>query len=60
MARVEVKVKPEMIRWALERAARRAEDLHERFPKLAAWEEGLVCPTLKQLEDFVLRRLVSP
>ncbi|MDI3500189.1 MAG: hypothetical protein PWP50_1233 [Synergistaceae bacterium] len=52
MARVEVKVKPEMIRWALERSARRAEDLHERFPKLAAWEEGLVCPTLKQLEDF--------
>jgi Zn-dependent peptidase ImmA (M78 family) len=52
MARVEVKVKPEMIRWALERAARRAEDLHERFPKLAAWEEGLACPTLKQLEDF--------
>ena len=47
-----VSVKPELLRWAYERADLRHKDLIKRFPKLRAWESGDVKPTLKQLEDF--------
>ena len=47
-----VQVEPELLRWACERSGRGLEALHERFPKLAAWEQGAVQPTLKQLEHF--------
>ena len=47
-----VSVRPEMIRWARERAGLRVEDLLSSFPKLKAWELGEVQPTLRQLEDF--------
>ncbi|HXF91833.1 MAG TPA: ImmA/IrrE family metallo-endopeptidase [Nitrospiraceae bacterium] len=47
-----VVVKPELLRWARERAGRRAENLSGKFPKLPAWEAGEVRPTLKQLEQF--------
>ena len=47
-----VPVRPEMIRWARERAGLRVEDLLSSFPKLKAWELGEVQPTLRQLEDF--------
>lgn len=50
MSRVEVK--PELLRWARERAGLSAEVLARRFPKLDAWERGEAWPTLKQLEDF--------
>lgn len=45
-------IKPELLSWARERARLEADDLSDRFPKLAAWEEGTLKPTLKQVEDF--------
>ena len=42
-----VPVKPELLRWAYS-----IEDLTNRFKKLADWESGKICPTLKQLEAF--------
>jgi transcriptional regulator with XRE-family HTH domain len=50
MARVPVK--PELIRWARERAGLGVRDLARRFPKLREWEEGQTKPTLRQLEDY--------
>ena len=47
-----VVVKPEMLRWARERAGHTAASLHRRFPKLELWEKGEARPTLKQLENF--------
>lgn len=47
-----VAVKPELLRWARERAGRSAESLLGRFPKLGLWESGEALPTLKQLEGF--------
>lgn len=47
-----VDVKPDLLRWARERAGLQVEDLDRRFTKLTAWESGEVSPTFKQLEDF--------
>ncbi|MEX2582458.1 MAG: ImmA/IrrE family metallo-endopeptidase [Gemmatimonadota bacterium] len=47
-----VEVKPELLRWARERAGLGVDALARRFPKLPAWESGEVHPTLKQLEGF--------
>jgi transcriptional regulator with XRE-family HTH domain len=47
-----VTVKPEILRWARERAARSVESLRGRFPKYELWERGEAAPTLKQLEAF--------
>lgn len=47
-----VDVRPEMLRWARERADASLADLRSRFPKLEAWERGESRPTLKQLESF--------
>lgn len=47
-----VAIKPEMLRWARERADLDVLDLETRFPKLSVWEEGKSHPTLKQLEAF--------
>ncbi len=52
---VRVPVKPELLRWARERAGLRVEDLRRAFPKLEAWEQGETQPTLRQLEDFARR-----
>lgn len=49
---IRVEVKPEVLRWARERAAMDASALIQRFPRLPAWERGQVRPTLKQLESF--------
>ncbi len=46
-------VRPELLRWARERAGiHDADDLVGRFPRLGEWESGDVQPTLKQLEAF--------
>lgn len=45
-------VKPEMLRWAIERARMSPEDLSARFKKLEEWLQGEVQPTLKQLDAF--------
>ncbi len=47
-----VEIKPELLVWACERGGRGLESFSGRFPKLAAWVEGEVKPTLKQLEHF--------
>ena len=47
-----VLVKPELLRWARERASRSIISLTKRFPKLELWEQGEMSPTLKQLEGF--------
>src|SRR3989441_5810491 len=49
---IRVEIKPELLSWARERAGLDADALAHRFPKLDAWEEGPVKPTLKQIEDF--------
>ncbi|MFQ5505192.1 MAG: ImmA/IrrE family metallo-endopeptidase [Planctomycetota bacterium] len=49
---IRVKVRPELLRWARERAGFSAAMLLRRFPKLEAWERGEARPTLKQLESF--------
>ncbi len=52
-----VEVKPELLQWACNRSGRSrlgptAENLEKKFPKLEAWKQGKVQPTLKQLEAF--------
>ena len=51
MAAVRVDVKPELLRWACERAGEGGAALRERF-NLDAWMRGETRPTLNQLEDF--------
>ena len=47
-----VTVDPSLIRWARERAGLEWFDLVARFPKIEAWEDGSIQPTLRQLEQF--------
>ncbi|MCF7838326.1 MAG: XRE family transcriptional regulator [Candidatus Marinimicrobia bacterium] len=47
-----VKVKPELLRWAYERAGWSRAAAAEHIPALPAWEQGTAQPTLKQLEAF--------
>ncbi len=47
-----VKVRPALIRWALERAQLNMHDLEHRLPDVSAWQLGEKKPTLKQLENF--------
>ena len=47
-----VDVKPEMFRWARERAGIHVDALVKRFPRYPEWESGEKQPTLKQLEKL--------
>jgi len=47
-----VEVRPELLRWARERAGLDLDTLSQRFPQLEAWELGQKHPTLKQVESF--------
>jgi Zn-dependent peptidase ImmA (M78 family) len=47
-----VDVKPELFRWARERAGIYVDALVKRFPKYPEWENGERQPTLKQLEKL--------
>jgi Zn-dependent peptidase ImmA (M78 family) len=47
-----VAIKPQLLRWAYERAGFDRAGLEHKFPHLAAWEEGTAQPTLKQVEAF--------
>jgi Zn-dependent peptidase ImmA (M78 family) len=47
-----VAIKPELLRWACERAGYAVADLEHRFPRLTAWERNEAQPTLKQVEAF--------
>lgn len=47
-----IDVKPELLRWACERAGFDTAEVAERIPQLTAWERGEAKPTLKQLDHF--------
>jgi len=47
-----VPVKPELIRWACDRAGQDIAALAKRFPGLPQWLGGAAYPTLRQLERF--------
>lgn len=47
-----VTIKPELIRWAIDRSRLPVSELVQKFPKLEAWKTGEKQPTFRQLEDF--------
>lgn len=47
-----IRVNRDILLWALERAEISEQTIESKFPKFAAWLEGAVQPTLKQLENF--------
>jgi Zn-dependent peptidase ImmA (M78 family) len=47
-----VDVRPELLRWAAERAGKDLVELAGKFPRLDAWVRREASPTLKQLEAF--------
>ena len=47
-----VPVRPQLLRWAIDRSGHSTEALADRFPKLVDWLDGQLQPTLKQLEAF--------
>jgi len=49
---VRVEVKPQLLRWACDRAGFDSADVAEHIPQLSAWESGAAKPTLKQVERF--------
>ena len=49
---IRASVRPELLRWARERAGIEADALARRFPKYHEWESGLALPTLKQVEKL--------
>jgi len=50
MAEQVLNVKPELIRWAIERSGRSADVLARALPKITQWESGKSRPTFRQLE----------
>ena len=42
----------ELFGWARDRSRVNTDELTRRYPQLPAWEEGVVAPTLEQLERF--------
>ncbi len=49
-----VEVKPELLRWARERAGLKLGELAQRIPQLPSWERGETRPTLKQRDRRAL------
>ncbi len=54
---VTVAVKPELIRWAVERSGLPFDELRGKFPHLDEWQRGEKQPTLTQLEAFAKRTM---
>jgi len=54
-----VTVKPEVIRWAIDRSGLPAAELRQKFPKLDEWQSGTKLPTFRQLESFA-RTTMTP
>ena len=52
-----VAVKPELIRWAIDRSGLSTEYLLTKFSKLEEWKRGERQPTFRQLEDFAKRTM---
>lgn len=49
---MKVSIKPELLRWAQERAGFTTNSINKRLPKYEEWVNGVSSPTLKQLEHF--------
>ena len=54
-----VSVRPELIRWAINRSRLPLVDLTKAFPELDHWLKGVQGPTYKQLENFA-RKTMTP
>lgn len=54
-----VAVKPELLRWAIDRSGLPTDVLLARFPKLDEWKTGERQPTFRQLEQFA-RTTMTP
>ena len=52
-------VKPEILRWAVQRSGLPVRDLQEKYPKLNDWLQGTRQPTFRQLEQFA-RTTMTP
>lgn len=63
---VEVTIKPEVLKWALERSGLGENEIEKRFPKLKEWQSGSKKPTLPQAKTLAkavrlpLGRLLLP
>ncbi len=49
---IRVPINPRLLRWARQRARLDVESMKRTFPKIEAWEQGEIQPTLRQLERF--------
>ena len=54
-----VEVKPELLRWAIDRSGLPSDELLAKFPKLKKWTSGECLPTFRQLEQFA-RTTMTP
>ena len=54
-----VEVKPELLRWAIDRSGLPSGELLAKFPKLNKWTSGECLPTFRQLEQFA-RATMTP
>lgn len=54
-----VAIKPDLIRWAVERSGVPSEELRRKFPKLDEWLSEKKRPTFRQLESFA-RATMTP
>lgn len=52
MAKIRIEVRPEMLKWAIERAGRNLDEVMSTDSKVESWILREKQPTLKQLEDF--------
>lgn len=52
-----VSIKPELIRWAIDRSRLPVNDLVQAFPKLDEWRRGERMPTYIQLEKFAKKTM---
>ena len=53
-----VKIQPELLQWAQERAELDTAELCSKFPKYKQWISGETSPTFKQLEEFAAHAYV--
>ncbi len=47
-----IDIRPQMLRWACDRAGLATDEIAHRIPQFAAWEKGERRPTFRQLEKF--------
>lgn len=50
-------IKPELIRWAIDRSRLPVDDLARAFPKLDEWQRGKRMPTYRELERFAKKTM---